>query len=116
MIRSARPRCRVSRAFSGAEALALMRQRRPDAVVLDLLMPEMDGHEVLERMRADESLADVPVVVVTARGGWSELVTARSLSLSREGGLTVGELMRCLRAGLDSLLCTGPVPPAAPAD
>ncbi|MBI2939203.1 MAG: response regulator, partial [Chloroflexi bacterium] len=118
MIRSARRRCRVGRAYSGAEALLAMRTRRPDVVVLDLLMPEMDGDAVLERMRADESLRDIPVVVITAHGGPSDAVTARSLTITREDGLSVGELMRCLKTSLDSLLApdSGPAPPAASAE
>ena len=67
-------------------------------------MPRMDGYQVLAEMRADPALRDVPVVVVTARGTHEETVTAASLSVSRVGGLTVAELVACIRACLDSLL------------
>src|SRR5262249_6159783 len=58
--------CRVLRARNGREALAHMEQTRPNLVLLDLMMPELDGFGVLEAMRACESTRDVPVVVLTA--------------------------------------------------
>jgi HAMP domain-containing protein/CheY-like chemotaxis protein/signal transduction histidine kinase len=57
----------IVNAESGEEALDIMRQGACDCVVLDLRLPDMSGFEVLERMRAEEALADVPVVVFTGR-------------------------------------------------
>jgi DNA-binding response OmpR family regulator len=51
----------------GAEALAAAMQRRPDLVVLDVAMPEVDGLEVLRRLRAHASTTDVPVLLLSAR-------------------------------------------------
>ncbi|MFN8546288.1 MAG: EAL domain-containing protein [Candidatus Binatia bacterium] len=48
------------------EAIGLMADRRPDVVLLDLVMPEMSGFEILERMRADDGLRHVPVIVLTS--------------------------------------------------
>ncbi|HUP20348.1 MAG TPA: response regulator [Gemmatimonadota bacterium] len=59
-------RYRVQEYESGPTALAGFRRERPDLVLLDISMPEMDGTEVLRRMRADPELADVPVVALTA--------------------------------------------------
>lgn len=56
----------LSTATSGREALQKIQELRPDAVLLDLSMPEMDGDEVLQRMRADPDLARIPVIVVTS--------------------------------------------------
>jgi CheY-like chemotaxis protein len=53
-------------ARDGAEALAMMRQRRPCMVLLDLQMPRMDGWQFRERQLQDMALANVPVVCVTA--------------------------------------------------
>ena len=44
-----------------------MRQKKPDLVLLDLMMPDVDGWEVYRQMKADETLAAIPVIVVTAR-------------------------------------------------
>jgi CheY-like chemotaxis protein len=57
----------IVNAETGAEALNLLRKEQCDCVVLDLRLPDMSGFDVLERMRADTSLADVPVVVFTGR-------------------------------------------------
>ena len=53
-------------ASSGLEAIGLMRQSKPDLVLAEWNMPEMDGLEMLKAMRADERLSDIPVVLVLA--------------------------------------------------
>ena len=55
--------CRVSAASGGAEALDLMRKERPDAVLLDLKMPGMDGPAVLKEIR--RGYGDLPVIIIT---------------------------------------------------
>jgi CheY-like chemotaxis protein/signal transduction histidine kinase/HAMP domain-containing protein len=57
----------IVNAGTGDEALAALRDRPCDCVVLDLRLPDMSGFEVLERMRGDDALTDVPVVVFTGR-------------------------------------------------
>jgi signal transduction histidine kinase len=56
-------------AGSGEAALAAARERRPDLVLLDVMMPGMDGYEVCRRLRADPGTAGIPVVFVTALSG-----------------------------------------------
>lgn len=56
----------VTEASNGQEALQELAQSRPDLILLDLLMPIMNGGEVLKRVRADAALDDVPVIVLTA--------------------------------------------------
>jgi CheY-like chemotaxis protein len=55
----------VVEAASGESAIEIARARRPTLVVLDILLPGIDGWEVLRLLRADPTLADVPVVVVS---------------------------------------------------
>lgn len=59
----------VEEAVDGQEALHKIAQSRPDLVLLDLMMPTMNGVEVLKHMRADVTLSDIPVIVVTAAVG-----------------------------------------------
>lgn len=54
-------------AVGGREGLNIVRQAKPDLVLLDLMMPDMDGWEVYQQMKADEDLRDIPVIVVTAK-------------------------------------------------
>jgi len=81
---------RVETARGGAEALSTLERERPSAVVLDLLMPEPDGFEVLYRMREDAALRSVPVLVLTGK----------ELSSSDEARLS-GSAQRILRKGAD---------------
>jgi CheY-like chemotaxis protein len=55
-------------ALGGQEGLETIRRVKPDVVLLDLMMPEMDGWEVFRRMKADKELENIPVIVVTADG------------------------------------------------
>lgn len=57
----------VSGALSGPEGLDLIRQQRPDVVLLDLMLPGMGGWAVYQHMKADEATRDIPVIVVTAK-------------------------------------------------
>jgi PAS domain S-box-containing protein len=55
----------VQGAYNGHEALALAREDSPDLILLDLKMPDMDGYEVIRRLRGQKSTRDIPVIVIT---------------------------------------------------
>jgi two-component system response regulator VicR len=57
----------VKGANGGVEGLQMIRQEMPDLVLLDLMMPDMDGWEVYQQMKADEKTKNIPVIVVTAK-------------------------------------------------
>jgi two-component system, OmpR family, response regulator VicR len=57
----------VEGAVGGREGLRIMRENPPDLVLLDLMMPEMDGWEVYRQIKADETLKEIPVIAVTAK-------------------------------------------------
>ena len=67
----------VDGAQNGLEGLESMRQNPPDAVLLDIMMPEMDGWEVYRQIRADHRLKDIPVIILTARNSSFEEIIAR---------------------------------------
>lgn len=58
---------KISEATNGREAIDLAHNERPNLIILDLMMPEMDGFSVLERLQADPDTKDIPVIVVTAK-------------------------------------------------
>ena len=57
----------VVTAFDGREALEKVKSERPDLVVLDVMMPYMDGFEVLKNLKADPETAEIPVIMLTAK-------------------------------------------------
>ncbi len=57
---------KIVEAAGGVEALLTAREIQPDLILLDVMMPEMDGYEVCRRLRADQLLAEVPIIMVTA--------------------------------------------------
>jgi signal transduction histidine kinase/CheY-like chemotaxis protein len=90
----------VRRAYSGADALAALHTRQPDLLLLDLIMPDQDGFWVLEQMRQETELADVPVILVTATS-LAEDASAQAegqILIRRPGGLRPVEILRCLQA------------------
>ena len=57
----------IIKANSGGEALAAAQMHHPELILLDIMMPEMDGWEVLKLLKADEEVAHIPVAMLTAR-------------------------------------------------
>ena len=66
---------RVDTASNGAQALARIRAKRPDLLISDVMMPEMDGFELLANVRRDPSLTDLPVIMLTAKAQDKDVMT-----------------------------------------
>ncbi|GIK84117.1 MAG: hypothetical protein BroJett025_07390 [Patescibacteria group bacterium] len=66
-------------AFDGAEALQAMRESVPDVVLLDLIMPNVDGFACLDAMQADEKLKKIPVIIASNLGQKEDIERAKSL-------------------------------------
>jgi two-component system phosphate regulon response regulator PhoB len=99
---------RVSTASSGPDALRQAQQEHPALVVLDLMLPGMSGFEILEQMRADESLRDVAVLMLTARREEPDRIRGLSLGADdymskpfspQELVLRVGAILRRVAQG-----------------
>src|SRR4051812_36331872 len=58
---------RIATAYNGIEALDLVKKEKPDLILLDVMMPDMDGIEVCERLQASEDTRGIPVIFITAR-------------------------------------------------
>jgi CheY-like chemotaxis protein len=89
---------RILTAANGAEALATLRTLRPDAVILDLLMPEMTGFEFLAVKAADPDLAPIPVIVVSSLDPYSQPILSQELVVARGQGLSSRDLLQCIEA------------------
>jgi two-component system alkaline phosphatase synthesis response regulator PhoP/two-component system response regulator VicR len=72
----------VVAAYDGKEALEKVEQAKPDLIILDVMMPQMDGFEVMQRLQANPKTRDIPVIMLTAKAqdadvfrGWQSGVT-----------------------------------------
>ncbi len=65
----------VETANNGAQALAKIKASRPDLLVSDVMMPEMDGFELLANIRRDPTLTDLPVIMLTAKAQDKDVMT-----------------------------------------
>lgn len=107
VLSSADQKYRVIRADNGHRALEILRERKPDVMLLDLIMPEMDGFQVLEEKIKDPSIKDIPVIIVTSRDPSNEPIMSNSLSVVRGGGLTAIDLLSCIQAIVEILSPSG---------
>ena len=74
---------RTQVAHDGRQALELIARKRPDLVILDIMMPEMSGFEVLEALARDQATSTIPVLVLTARGNESDVRRGLALGAKR---------------------------------
>lgn len=65
---------KVFKSLDGAEGLALIKQKIPDLVLLDLMLPSMDGLEICRQLKANPLTQDIPIIMVTAKGEESDVV------------------------------------------
>lgn len=71
---------------NGEEALKAIKADKPDLILLDIMMPVMDGYEVLRRLKEDENLTDIPVIMLTARAQEKDVV--KGIDLGAEDYIT----------------------------
>jgi len=60
--------CEVGKAYDGVEGEESIKQRRPDLIILDVMMPRKDGYQLCAELKANEETKDIPVVLLTAVG------------------------------------------------
>ena len=60
--------CEVGKAYDGVEGEEAIKERRPDLVILDVMMPRKDGYQLCAELKANEETKDIPVVLLTAVG------------------------------------------------
>jgi two-component system alkaline phosphatase synthesis response regulator PhoP len=98
---------------SGMEALAALERRRPDLVILDIMMPGLDGADVLDRIKASPRLASIPVIMLTAKTSDQDLI--ESYKSGADYYITKPLVARQLLHGIGLVLGhQTPTPPAKP--
>jgi signal transduction histidine kinase/CheY-like chemotaxis protein len=118
MLASAGREYRVLRAANGRQALSLLRRERPDVMLVDLMMPDMDGYQLLATKNGDPALRPIPVIVISARDPAGHDILSHALAVTRGGGLSVPQVLACIKA-LTGILSTtakpgDPAPPESP--
>jgi signal transduction histidine kinase/CheY-like chemotaxis protein len=97
--------CNILKAYDGVEALKLMKEMSPDIVLLDLVLPEIDGITVLARMREDKDLCRIPVVIVSGRDWMEDVVTlSTKMSIHLPDAVGIATFAGCLQALLDAFM------------
>ena len=87
----------IIQAMNGQRALQLLRSRKPDLMLLDLVMPEMDGFEVMKVKSQDPAIRDIPVVAVSSLNPRGETNVSHTFSVTRGSGLSARELLNCVQ-------------------
>ncbi|QTA38406.1 response regulator [Thermosipho ferrireducens] len=72
----------VFEAVDGIDGLEKMRDVKPDLIILDIMMPRLDGFGVLKQKQKEEDLKEIPVIILTAKGGAEDERIAKSLGAS----------------------------------
>jgi CheY-like chemotaxis protein len=98
MLSSAGRGYRVLTAANGREALDLLQAEHPAAVLLDLVMPELDGWQLLAARDADPTLRPIPFLITSARDPTGEPIVSDALTVTRGGGLSLPQLLSCIEA------------------
>jgi two-component system alkaline phosphatase synthesis response regulator PhoP len=93
-------------AMNGESGIALLREQRPDAVVLDLMLPTIDGFAVLRTLELERAIVDVPIVVLTAKA--SELDRRTCLEIGADEFITKPFSPESLLNVLDELMAMTP--------
>jgi DNA-binding response OmpR family regulator len=104
----------VLTAQDGNQALELARRDVPDLVVLDLMLPGIDGLEVARRLKADSRTATIPIVMLTAKGEETDVVVG--LTLGADDYVTKPFSMKILLARINTVLRRGEQPAAGAAE
>jgi len=91
-------------AHNGEETWKILKSHPPDLLLLDLMMPQLSGHEILARMTRDPEVANIPVIVISARDREEvEIRLPGQIYISKMRGLRLGELIRTIEANLAAL-------------
>ncbi|MCS7055443.1 MAG: ATP-binding protein [Thermoflexales bacterium] len=89
---------RVLTAADAQQALEIMRAQRPDVVLLDLVMPEVSGFQLLALKNADPLLRPIPVLVISARDPAGQVILSNGIGVTRPGGLSLHQLLACVES------------------
>lgn len=106
MLTNAKKGFRVLRASDGKQALEILQSQKPDLILLDLVMPEMDGFQLLAIKEADKNLRQIPVLLISARDFSGHPIVSNTLTVTCRDGVSMQQLLSSIDA-LSSILSKG---------
>ena len=96
----------VSKAYGGQEALSRVKKSRPDLIILDLMMPEVDGFEVIRHLKRSEETKDIPIIIVSAKKLTQEEIEYLNNNIEkiiRKGHFSREELLKDIKRALEKI-------------
>jgi CheY-like chemotaxis protein len=110
MLTAIDPALHAETAASGAQAMRALRASPPDLILLDVVLPDFDGWEVLRRMNEDEALHSIPVFMLSAQDPTNRPLSTESLLVAVGGGLPISRVVGCSLRVSQYLLQPEPAP------
>ncbi len=103
LLKSNKEHYSILQVTTGQRALSMLRNRQPDVMLLDLMMPGMNGFQVLEEKARDPAIAAIPVIIISSRDPAGEPIISNTLTVTQGAGLSQRNLIACIQA-LGSIL------------
>jgi len=98
MLESNEHRYSILQVTTGQRALSMLRSRRPDVLLLDLMMPGMSGFQVLEEKSRDPTILDIPVIIISSRDPAGDPIVGNTITVTHGAGLSQRNLIACIHA------------------
>lgn len=114
MLASSKRDYKVIQAKNGQEALRILRQEKPDVVLLDLVMPKMDGWQFLKTRNNEPAFRNIPVIVTSANDPTSQPIISNMFVITQSGGLSTRELLTFIKQTTTLLSTIDPSADPAP--
>jgi signal transduction histidine kinase/CheY-like chemotaxis protein len=97
MLASVENRYRTLIARDGEEMLEIIKRTRPDVILLDLMMPKMNGFEILEERNSIPEMQDIPIIIISAQDPTHQPIVSSCYANTRGGGITIPQLLNAIR-------------------
>jgi CheY-like chemotaxis protein len=98
MLASHEPHYSILQVTSGQRALSMLRSRKPDVMLLDLMMPGMNGFQVLAEKAQDPTIAPIPTIIVSSRDPVGDPLLGNTLTVTQGAGFSQRHLIDCIQA------------------
>ena len=96
----------VKKAYGGEEALARLKESLPDLIILDLMMPEVDGFEVIRHLKKSDDTKQIPIIIVSAKKLTQEetgYLNSNIEKIIRKGGFSKEDLLKGIKTSLEKI-------------